>query len=182
MHALFNPFITTQANVSVHYVGVSRVFAKYSILSNCTSLKQQLRYYRRRYISHTPRLLLQCAAALQRCMEQTLWSRLRCWAQWHWYFTHFKLFYFPNIIGLVRRIVRFVMRTELLVHVSGGRGFYGVSERGGVIWVQGSHSLGEPLEGRRVPMIFCSCVQLKRSDREFFLDKHFLVIHLPQNI
>ncbi len=29
-------------------------FAKYSILSNCTSLKQQLRYYRRRYISHTP--------------------------------------------------------------------------------------------------------------------------------
>ncbi len=31
------------------------VFAKYSILSNCTSLKQQLRYYRRQYISHTPR-------------------------------------------------------------------------------------------------------------------------------
>ncbi len=57
-------------------------------------------------------LLLQCAAALQRCMEQTLWSRLRCWAQCHWYFTHFKLFYFPNIIGLVQRIVRFVMRTE----------------------------------------------------------------------
>ncbi len=57
-------------------------------------------------------LLLQCAAALQRCMEQTLWSRLRCWAQWHWYFTHFKLFYFPNIIGLVRRIIRFVMRTK----------------------------------------------------------------------
>ncbi len=37
---------------------------------------------------------------------------LRCWAQWHWYFTHFKLFYFPNVIGLVQRIVRFVMRTE----------------------------------------------------------------------
>jgi hypothetical protein len=30
------------------------VFAKYSILSNCTSLKQQLRYYCRWYISHTP--------------------------------------------------------------------------------------------------------------------------------
>ncbi len=29
------------------------------------------------------------------------------------YFTHFKLFYFPNVIGLVQRIVRFVMRTEL---------------------------------------------------------------------
>ncbi len=28
------------------------------------------------------------------------------------YFTHFKLFYFPNVIGLVQRIVRFVMRTE----------------------------------------------------------------------
>ncbi len=37
---------------------------------------------------------------------------LRCWAQWHWYFTHFKLFYFPNVIGLVQWIVRFVMRTE----------------------------------------------------------------------
>ncbi len=35
-------------------VAVCWVFAKYSILSNCTSLKQQLRYYRRRYISHTP--------------------------------------------------------------------------------------------------------------------------------
>ncbi len=22
-----------------------------------------------------------------------------CWVQWHWYFTHFKLFYFPIIIG-----------------------------------------------------------------------------------
>ncbi len=30
-----------------------------------------------------------------------------------------------------------------VVHVSGGRGLYGVSEEGGVIWVQGSHSLGE---------------------------------------
>ncbi len=29
------------------------------------------------------------------------------------------------------------------VHVSGGRGVHGVSEEGGVIWVQGSHSLGE---------------------------------------
>ncbi len=29
------------------------------------------------------------------------------------------------------------------VHVSGGRGLHGVSEEGGVIWVQGSHSLGE---------------------------------------
>ncbi len=38
---------------------------------------------------------------------------LRCWAQWHWYFTHFKLFYFPNVLGLVQRIVRFIMRTEL---------------------------------------------------------------------
>ncbi len=56
-------------------------------------------------------LLLLSAAALQRCIEQTLWSRC-CWAQWHWYSTHFKLFYFPNIIGLVQRIVRFVMRTE----------------------------------------------------------------------
>ncbi len=54
-------------------------------------------------------LLLQCATALQRFMEQTLWSRLH-WA--HWYFTHFKLFYFPNIIGLVQRLVRFVMHTE----------------------------------------------------------------------
>ncbi len=27
--------------------------------------------------------------------------------QWHWYFTLFKLFYFPNIKGLVQRIVRF---------------------------------------------------------------------------
>ncbi len=53
-------------------------------------------------------LLLQCAAALQRCMEQTLWSRLRCWAQWDWYFTHFKLQRFQQ----VQRIVRFVMRTE----------------------------------------------------------------------
>ncbi len=52
-------------------------------------------------------LLIQCAASLQHCMEQKL-----CWAQWHLYFTHFKLFYFPNIIGLVQRIVRFVMRTE----------------------------------------------------------------------
>ncbi len=52
-------------------------------------------------------LLLQCAAALQRCMEQTLWSRLCCWAQWHWYFTHFKIFYFPNIIGLVHRTVQY---------------------------------------------------------------------------
>ncbi len=30
-----------------------------------------------------------------------------------------------------------------MVHVSGGRGLHGVSEEGGVIWVQGSHSLGE---------------------------------------
>ncbi len=52
-------------------------------------------------------LLLQCAAALQRCMEQTL-----CWSQWHWYFSHFNLLYFPNIVGLIQRIVRFVMRTE----------------------------------------------------------------------
>ncbi len=29
------------------------------------------------------------------------------------------------------------------VHVSGGRGLHGVSEEGGVIWVQCSHSLGE---------------------------------------
>ncbi len=29
------------------------------------------------------------------------------------------------------------------VHVSGDRGLHGVSEEGGVIWVQGSHSLGE---------------------------------------
>ncbi len=29
------------------------------------------------------------------------------------------------------------------VHVSGGRGLHGVSEGGGVIGVQGSHSLGE---------------------------------------
>ncbi len=29
------------------------------------------------------------------------------------------------------------------VHDSGGRGLHGVSEGGGVIWVQGSHSLGE---------------------------------------
>ncbi len=29
------------------------------------------------------------------------------------------------------------------VHVSGGRGLHGVSEEGGVIWVLGSHSLGE---------------------------------------
>ncbi len=35
-------------------LGVSWVFAKYSLLSNCTSLKRQLRYYCRRYISHTP--------------------------------------------------------------------------------------------------------------------------------
>ncbi len=28
------------------------------------------------------------------------------------YFTHLKLFYFPNVIGLVQRIVRFVMHTE----------------------------------------------------------------------
>ncbi len=58
-------------------------------------------------------LLLQCAAALQRCMEQTLWSRLRCWVQWHKYFTHFKLFYFPNIIELFQRIIRFVICTKL---------------------------------------------------------------------
>ncbi len=56
--------------------------------------------------SHWKRLSLQC------CMEQMLWSRLRCWAQWHWYFLHFKLFYFPNIIGFVQRIIRFVMRTK----------------------------------------------------------------------
>ncbi len=30
----------------------------------------------------------------------------------------------------------------VMVHVSGGRGLFGVSERGGVSWVQGSHSLG----------------------------------------
>ncbi len=29
------------------------------------------------------------------------------------YFTHFKLDYLPNVIGLVQRIVRSVMRTEL---------------------------------------------------------------------
>ncbi len=29
----------------------------------------------------------------------------------------------------------------VMVHVSGSRGLYGVSERGGGIWVQGSHSL-----------------------------------------
>ncbi len=41
-------------NVRVHSVGVFlMVFAKYSIMSNHTSLKQQLRYYRKRYISHT---------------------------------------------------------------------------------------------------------------------------------
>ncbi len=28
------------------------------------------------------------------------------------YFTHFNLFYFPNVIGLVQQIVRFVMCTE----------------------------------------------------------------------
>ncbi len=33
----------------------------------------------------------------------------------------------------------------VMVHVSGSRGLYGVSERGGGIWVQGSHSLGEKL-------------------------------------
>ncbi len=53
-------------------------------------------------------LLPQCVPRL--C--NAVWSRLHCWAQWHWYFTQFKLFYFPNIIGLVQRIVRFVMRTE----------------------------------------------------------------------
>ncbi len=31
----------------------------------------------------------------------------------------------------------------VVVHVSGGKGLHGVSEEGGVIWVQGSHSLGE---------------------------------------
>ncbi len=56
--------------------------------------------------SHWKRLSLQC------CMEQMLWSRLRYWTQWHWYFLHFKLFYFPNIIGFVQRIIRFVMRTK----------------------------------------------------------------------
>ncbi len=30
-----------------------------------------------------------------------------------------------------------------VVHVSGSRGLHGVPEEGGVIWVQGSHSLGE---------------------------------------
>ncbi len=57
-------------------------------------------------------LLLLCSVALHHCTEQTLWSRLRCWAQWHWYFTQFKLFYFPNIIGLVQQSVQFVMHTE----------------------------------------------------------------------
>ncbi len=65
-------------------------------------------------------LLLQCAAALQRCMEQTLWSRLRCWG--HWYFTHFKLFYFPNIIGLVLRtaplIYIYIILILLNIHVT----------------------------------------------------------------
>ncbi len=36
-----------------------------------------------------------------------------------------------------------VWRGGGMVHVSGGRGLHGVSEEGGVIWVQGSHSLGE---------------------------------------
>ncbi len=41
---------THSCNVSVHSVGVFwMVFAKYSIMSNRTSFKQQLRYYRRRY-------------------------------------------------------------------------------------------------------------------------------------
>ncbi len=41
-----------------------------------------------------------------------VWSRRFGAAQWHRYFTHFKIFHFPNIIGLVQRTVRFVMRTE----------------------------------------------------------------------
>ncbi len=53
------------------------------------------------------------------CFSQYLWLSLpvtsfglRCSAQWHWYFTHFKLFYFPYVIGLVHRMVGFVMRSE----------------------------------------------------------------------
>ncbi len=43
-----------------------------------------------------------------------------CWVQWHWEhpFTHLKLFYFPNVIGLVQRIESFGLnayQTESLV-------------------------------------------------------------------
>ncbi len=55
--------------ICVHYVGVSWVFAKYSILSNCTLLKQQLRYYRRRYISHTPTIQYKLRNWVGKCAQ-----------------------------------------------------------------------------------------------------------------
>ncbi len=48
---------------------------------------------------------------------------------------------FSFFFGVVR--LGGVWRGGEMVHVSGGRGLHGVSEEGGVIWVQGSHSLGE---------------------------------------
>ncbi len=49
-----------------------------------------------------------CYNVLRLC--NAVWSRrfeAGCIVErmWHWYFTHFKLFYFPNIIGLVQRII-----------------------------------------------------------------------------
>ncbi len=99
----------TKSSVRYHFLNIC-------IICNAASINQALHpnrsHWTRLSLWSVQWLLLQCAAALQRCMEQTLWSRLCCWAQWHWYFTHFMLFYFPNIIGLVQRIVRFVMCTE----------------------------------------------------------------------
>ncbi len=48
-----------------------------------------------------------------RCLLRRLGCLVECSGTENIIFHTIKLFYFPNVIGLVQRIVRFVMRTEL---------------------------------------------------------------------
>ncbi len=84
----------TKSSVRYHFLNIRIIFAARSREYKPGSSPEPLALKAPLFTWSVQWLLLQCAAALQRCMEQTIWRRLHCWAQW--YFTHFKLFYFPN--------------------------------------------------------------------------------------
>ncbi len=69
-------------HVCVSSVGVFWMFfAKYSIMSNRTSLKQQLQYYRRRYIYRTPlfvRLVVESGSSYRNIESSTIRGHPYC--------------------------------------------------------------------------------------------------------
>ncbi len=105
--------VKTKSSVCYHFLKIHIIFAMRFVYiharADTASLNQALHPNR----SHWKRLSLrdQCNDSCYNVPRQMLWSWLRCWVQWHWYFTQFELFYFPNIIELVQRIIRFVMHT-----------------------------------------------------------------------